>query len=37
MVVVLPAPLPPSSPVMVPGSSANEMPSTASVTLPLEL
>ena len=29
MVVVLPAPLPPSSPVTVPGESANEMPSTA--------
>ena len=35
MVVVLPAPLPPSSPVMVPGSSANEMPSTAQRGLAL--
>ena len=31
MVVVLPAPLPPSSPVIEPGASANEMPSTARV------
>ena len=37
MVVVLPAPLPPSSPVTVPGFSANEMPSTARVTLPLDV
>jgi hypothetical protein len=29
MVVVLPAPLPPSSPVIEPGGSANEIPSTA--------
>jgi hypothetical protein len=33
MVVVLPAPLPPRSPVTDPGSSANEMPSTARVVL----
>ena len=33
MVVVLPAPLPPSSPVIEPCSSANEMPSTARVVL----
>src|SRR5262245_61759101 len=33
MVVVLPAPLPPRSPVMEPRSSANEMPSTAVVVL----
>ncbi len=33
MVVVLPAPLPPSSPVMEPGASVNEMPSTAGMVL----
>ena len=33
MVVVLPAPLPPSSAVQVPGSSANEMASTAVTVL----
>ena len=32
-VVVLPAPLPPSSPVIEPCASANEMPSTARVGL----
>ena len=37
MVVVLPAPLPPSSPVTEPGASANEMPSTATVALPFEV
>ena len=33
MVVVLPAPLPPSRPVIEPGRSAKEMPSTAVVAL----
>ncbi len=33
MVVVLPAPLPPSSPVIEPGFSVNEMPSTAGIGL----
>src|ERR1700716_431112 len=33
MVVVLPAPLPPSSAVMLPGSSAKEMPETAGTFL----
>jgi hypothetical protein len=33
MVVVLPAPLPPSSPVIEPGSKQNEMPSTAVAPL----
>jgi hypothetical protein len=33
MVVVLPAPLPPSSPVTEPGVRANEMPSTAVTVL----
>jgi len=33
MVVVLPAPLPPSRPVIEPGCSVNEMPSTAGMVL----
>ena len=33
MVVVLPAPLPPSSPVIEPGARRNEMPSTAVTPL----
>ena len=33
MVVVLPAPLPPSRAVIVPGASVNEMPSTAGTVL----
>ena len=33
MVVVLPAPLPPSRPVIEPGASVNEMPSTAGIGL----
>jgi hypothetical protein len=33
MVVVLPAPLPPSSPVIEPAARRNEMPSTAATPL----
>ena len=33
MVVVLPAPLPPNSPVIEPGAIENDMPSTAGIFL----